>query len=149
MATSLTQQPSLFDLGGGPVCQKCKLDIGSKPSIQAAGFTWHANGCFTCSFCTSDISDSFVERYQRVFCVDCEKKLFGQYCGEKLGDHAKLGSGCGKLVTDEFVQANDRIFHPMCLCCSRCKRNSDVVGELFLYNNQFLCTPCTKIAKKS
>ena len=146
MTTSLAQQLSLFDISSGPVCQKCQLEIGSKPSFEAAGFTWHATGCFTCSCCSKDITDSFVEKYNRIFCLECDRNLFGHYCGEKIGVHTRE-SGCGELITAEFLQAGGHLFHPSCLACNKCKQSSPT-GELFLYQEQFLCGKCTRLVKK-
>lgn len=146
--TSIEPQTSLFDLSSGPVCQKCKSEIGDASSVKAAGFTWHASGCFTCSFCSADISEYFIEKYSRIFCIPCEKILFGKYCGEKVGDTTKNEIGCNKLITDEFLEANERLFHPNCLRCSKCKRKSSQVGELFIFNDMFFCAPCTRTLKK-
>ena len=145
MTTSLKQQNSLFSLSDGPLCQKCRKEIGSDASFQAAGFIWHASGCFTCSYCFNDISESFVEKYRRIFCIDCDRKLFGNYCGEKLGVHTR-DTGCGEVITSEFLEANDTLFHPSCLTCNKC-HSSSAEGELFLYENNFYCKQCVRLIK--
>ena len=131
---------------GDTLCQKCGFKIDQQQEgINAAGFNWHSN-CFTCSSCNAPINDSFVEQFSRVFCVPCERKLFGQYCGEKLG--VLESTGCGKLISGEFLQANGHYFHPDCLLCTNCKQPSNKVGEFFLANNQLMCAFCVQQLSK-
>ena len=148
MSTDLRPSASLFDVGQGPSCHKCQRLLGATEAIQAAGLTWHPSGCFTCSFCNEDITADFVERHRRVFCLSCDKKLFGSYCGEKAGDHTAPGAGCGQIIQDQFVEAHGHLFHPLCLTCSRCKRQPRAAGDLFLLQGQFLCGSCSKVVSE-
>ena len=97
-----------------PKCHKCNKDIVGQ-GIRAAGYQWHPKGCFTCSFCNVDIVSTFLEKYQRIFCLSCDKKLFGQYCGESTLQPVRQG-GCGQCIeTEDFVNFDNIVFHKNCV----------------------------------
>eukprot|EP01115_Flamella_aegyptia_P009429 TRINITY_DN402_c2_g1_i1.p1 TRINITY_DN402_c2_g1~~TRINITY_DN402_c2_g1_i1.p1 ORF type:complete len:142 (-),score=3.07 TRINITY_DN402_c2_g1_i1:57-482(-) len=133
------------------VCKGCSKEIKGN-GIEAANSKWHPD-CFSCQYCEKKITGAFVQKYDRIFCGECERILFGNYCGENAEGNINGMNhmdeyqqnletmGCGNLITNQIATIQNKTFHPNCLKCMKCIK-TPAPGDLFQREGNLFCSQC-------
>jgi len=92
-----------------PRCALCKGAILDK-CISALDQTWHPE-CFLCSGCDKQLGDDgFHEKDGAAYCKDCYFGQFAPKCG-----------GCNLPITENYISALNKQWHPGCFVCKECQ----------------------------
>ena len=86
-------------------------------------------------------------------CLKCSKYLQGLQvyeteagfqCNECYTDGCDVCGGCNQKITNgQVLKAKDKVFHPHCFKCTKCK--TDIDGSFFVEDNSFLCDACYEL----
>jgi hypothetical protein len=120
--------------GSSVNCTACgEPVVGS--ALNSKGKFFHS-GCYKCQECSKSlIGIPFAEKKGEVYCRDCALTLFAEPC-----------SGCGKMITGQFLSAFGEKYHPACFLCSAgcgtnvsrgCKQNTRGFFFFFFLNVVF------------
>jgi len=91
-----------------PRCARCNGPILDK-CISALDQTWHPE-CFCCSACGKQLGEEgFHEKDDAAYCKDCYFGQFAPRCG-----------GCNLPITDNYISALNKQWHPECFVCKEC-----------------------------
>ncbi len=85
--------------------------VGS--ALNSKGKFFHSQ-CYKCHECSKSLLGiPFAEKKGEIFCRECALALFAEPC-----------SGCGKMITGQFLAAFGEKYHPACfLCAAGCGTN--------------------------
>jgi len=105
-------------LCNGPILDKC---------ISALDNTWHPE-CFLCSGCGKQLGeDGFHEKGDSAYCKTCYFNNFAPKCG-----------GCGNPITENYISALNKQWHPGCFVCKECGTTFDD-GAFFEHDGHPYC----------
>ena len=79
--------------------------------ITALGYPWH-EACFKCAGCGKTIAgQKFIEKGGRPYHEACYHAAFSPRC-----------AGCGKPITDRYITALNKNWHPEHFVCAACRK---------------------------
>ncbi len=92
--------------GSSVVCSACgEAVVGS--ALNSKGRFFHSH-CYKCHECSKSLLGiPFAEKKGEIFCRECALALFAEPC-----------SGCGKMITGQFLSAFGEKYHPACFVCA-------------------------------
>ncbi|OXA50003.1 Paxillin [Folsomia candida] len=93
----------------GPCCVCGDGIMGAM--VTALDKMWHPEH-FLCVHCGIELrSPMYLEHDGQPYCKVCHGKLFLPPC-----------AGCGKDITGNYIKAMEKIWHPPCFQCTRCRK---------------------------
>jgi hypothetical protein len=100
------EQTTQLVRGSSVMCAACgEAVVGS--ALNSKGKFFHSQ-CYKCHECSKSLLGiPFAEKKGEIFCRECALALFAEPC-----------SGCGKMITGQFLAAFGEKYHPACFVCA-------------------------------
>ncbi|KAL3318614.1 hypothetical protein Ciccas_002720 [Cichlidogyrus casuarinus] len=110
-------------------CAKCKKTLEGGTILSALEKKWHPD-CFACEGCKTHLANqSFHQKDDVPFCVNCWKERFQPKC-----------EGCKVTIdtSEQYTTYEGKAYHKQCFVCSSCKQS--LAGKPFcIKEGQFFC----------